>query len=233
MNKNLSISTERVTVKVLDEEPSNQDISFKVIIVGDSGVGKSCLTMKAIKNIFSEGHNATVGFDFFTFCTTINEDTSCKLQIWDTCGQEAYKSLITSFYRNTSLAMMVYSIDDLNSFNNIKSWHRDLKLQSSPNVKTFLIGNKCDLEERREVKTELAEELKKEEGFDFFIETSAKTGFNAENVFIEAVKELYVDYMSYNEASSMITSPMNVSALPIPRPSYHPPVEEKKKGCCE
>lgn len=104
MNKNLSITSDRVTVTVLSDVPSSQDIAFKVIIVGDSGVGKSCLTMKAIKNTFTEGHNATVGFDFFTFCTLINEATSCKLQIWDTCGQETYKSLITSFYRNTSLA---------------------------------------------------------------------------------------------------------------------------------
>ena len=131
MNKNLSITSDRVTVTVLSDVPSSQDIAFKVIIVGDYGVGKSCLTMKAIKNTFTEGHNATVGFDFFTFCTLINEATSCKLQIWDTCGQETYKSLITSFYRNTSLAMMVYSIDSQESFEHIKTWHRELKIQSS------------------------------------------------------------------------------------------------------
>ena len=131
MNKNLSITSDRVTVTVLSDVPSSQDIAFKVIIVGDSGVGKSCLTMKAIKNTFTEGHNAKVGFDFFTFCTLINEATSCKLQIWDTCGQETYKSLITSFYRNTSLAMMVYSIDSQESFEHIKTWHRELKIQSS------------------------------------------------------------------------------------------------------
>ena len=131
MNKNLSITSDRVTVTVLSDVPSSQDIAFKAIIVGDSGVGKSCLTMKAIKNTFTEGHNATVGFDFFTFCTLINEATSCKLQIWDTCGQETYKSLITSFYRNTSLAMMVYSIDSQESFEHIKTWHRELKIQSS------------------------------------------------------------------------------------------------------
>ena len=131
MNKNLSITSDRVTVTVLSDVPSSQDIAFKVIIVGDSGVGKSCLTMKAIKNTFTEGHNATVGFDFFTFCTLINEATSCRLQIWDTCGQETYKSLITSFYRNTSLAMMVYSIDSQESFEHIKTWHRELKIQSS------------------------------------------------------------------------------------------------------
>ena len=131
MNKNLSITSDRVTVTVLSDVPSSQDIAFKVIIVGDSGVGKSCLTMKAIKNTFTEGHNATVGFDFFTFCTLINEATSCKLQIWDTCGQETYKSLITSFYQKTSLAMMVYSIDSQESFEHIKTWHRELKIQSS------------------------------------------------------------------------------------------------------
>ena len=131
MNKNLSITSDRVTVTVLSDVPSSQEIAFKVIIVGDSGVGKSCLTMKAIKNTFTEGHNATVGFDFFTFCTLINEATSCKLQILDTCGQETYKSLITSFYRNTSLAMMVYSIDSQESFEHIKTWHRELKIQSS------------------------------------------------------------------------------------------------------
>ena len=167
MNKNLSITSEQVTITVLDEIPS-QDITFKVIIVGDSGVGKSCLTMKAIKKTFIEDHNATIGFDFFTFCTMINESTTCKLQIWDTCGQEAYKSLITSFYRNTSLAMMVYSIDNKESFEHIKSWHREIKLQSNPNVKTFLIGNKSDLESSREVTTEMAELFKEEEGFDFF-----------------------------------------------------------------
>ena len=131
MNKNLSITSDRVTVTVLSDVPSSQDIAFKVIIVGDSGVGKSCLAMKAIKNTFTEGHNATVDFDFFTFCTLINEATSCKLQIWDTCGQKTYKSLITSFYRNTSLAMMVYSIDSQESFEHIKTWHRELKIQSS------------------------------------------------------------------------------------------------------
>ena len=95
--------------------------------------------MKAIKNTFTEGHNATVGFDFFTFCTLINEATSCKLQIWDTCGQETYKSLITSFYRNTSLAMMVYSIDSQESFEHIKTWHRELKIQSSAHFCLWLI----------------------------------------------------------------------------------------------
>jgi len=97
-------------VEVLPEDYSNYELSFKLIVIGDSGVGKSCLTMRATKNLFDDQYNATVGFEFFTFNLKLN-DTVIKLQIWDTCGQEIYRSLISNFYRNSSLAFMVYSID--------------------------------------------------------------------------------------------------------------------------
>ena len=102
--------TEDYNVEILPEDYSNYDLSFKIIVIGDSGVGKSCLTMRATKNQFDENYNATVGFEFFTFNTRINKQV-VKLQVWDTCGQEIYRSLITNFYRNSSLAIMVYSID--------------------------------------------------------------------------------------------------------------------------
>jgi small GTP-binding protein len=97
-------------IEVLPEDYSNYDLSFKIIVIGDSGVGKSCLTMRATKNLFDTNYNATVGFEFFTFNVRINNQV-IKLQVWDTCGQEIYRSLITNFYRNSSLAIMVYSID--------------------------------------------------------------------------------------------------------------------------
>lgn len=96
--------------EMLQEDFHQYDLSFKIIVIGDSGVGKSCLTMKATKNYFEDFYSATVGFEFFTQTIKIN-DKLIKLQIWDTCGQEIYRSLISSFYRNSSLAMMVYSID--------------------------------------------------------------------------------------------------------------------------
>lgn len=96
--------------EIITEELTHYDLSFKIIVIGDSGVGKSCLTMKAIKNFFEDCYSATVGFEFFTLTIKI-QDKLIKLQIWDTCGQEIYRSLISSFYRNSSLAMMVYSID--------------------------------------------------------------------------------------------------------------------------
>ena len=106
--------------ELLPDDYTKYDLSFKLIVIGDSGVGKSCLTNKATKNIFEESYNATVGFEFFSFNIRMNGKV-LKLQIWDTCGQELYRSLITNFYRNSSLAIMVYSIASKNSFDNGKT----------------------------------------------------------------------------------------------------------------
>ena len=169
------------------------DLTFKLIIIGDSGVGKSCITQQASKQIFEETYNSTIGFEYFVFNIKI-DDKIIKLQLWDTCGQEAYRSLISSFYRNSSLAIMVYNITNKKSFENIDSWYKELKTCTNPDIKVFLIGNKIDLEDQREVSTEEGEMFKENLQLDKFVECSAKTGFNAQNIFIEAAKLLYDDY---------------------------------------
>ena len=140
-------------IEILPDDYANYDLSFKLIVIGDSGVGKSCLTNKATKNTFETAYNTTIGFEFFSFNIKIN-DKVLKLQIWDTCGQELYRSLITNFDRNSSLAIMVYSITSKESFDNIDTWLKELKLHSNPDAKVFLIGNKQDLEENKVVSTE-------------------------------------------------------------------------------
>ena len=199
------MSNDNLQCEVLSEEFTEYDLSFKIIVVGDSGVGKSCLTMKGTKNHFEDFYSPTVGFEFFTFNIRIN-DKNIKLQIWDTCGQEAYRSLITSFYRNSSLAIIAYSIDNQNSFNNIEAWLNEIKSQANPETKIFLIGNKADLDDLRKVDKETAEKFSKAHGFNFFTETSAKTGFNAQNVFIEAAKELYRAQLEYKDRASRLGS---------------------------
>ena len=194
-----------ITYEVLSEEFSEYDLSFKIIVVGDSGVGKSCLTMKGTKNHFEDCYSPTVGFEFFTFNIRIN-DKNIKLQIWDTCGQEAYRSLITSFYRNASLAILVYSIDNQISYNNIEAWLNEIKSQSNPDTKTFLIGNKLDLENQRRIPKDIAQHFCKDHGFNYFEETSAKTGDNAQKVFINAAKELYLTHLEYKDRSSRLGS---------------------------
>jgi small GTP-binding protein len=136
--------------EVLPENFDQYDLSFKLIVIGDCGVGKSCLTMRATKEYFEEFYSPTVGFEFFTFNLKLN-DKVIKLQIWDTCGQEVYRSLISSFYRNSSLAIMVYAIDNDESFKHLESWLNEIRTHSNPDVKIFLIGNKIDLEEKRKI----------------------------------------------------------------------------------
>ena len=195
--------------EVLSDDFPNFDLSFKLILVGDSGVGKSCLSIKASRNYFEDFYSPTVGFEFLTFNVKV-QDKAVKLQIWDTCGQEVYRSLISSFYRSASLAIIVYSIDNENSFNNIEKWLNDIKSQSSPDVKIFLIANKVDLADKRKVTREAGQNFASAHNVSFFTETSAKTGLNVQNVFIEAAKVLY---LQYEEIKNRISRPGSWSGL--------------------
>ena len=192
---------EDLQYEILPEDFSESDLGFKMIIVGDSGIGKSCLTLKGIKNHFEECYAPTVGFEFFIFNIRIN-NKNIKLQIWDTCGQEAYRSLITSFYRNSSLAIIAYAINDQYSFNNVESWLNEIKSNANPQTIIFLIGTKADLEKERKVNRELAEKFKKDHDINYFIETSAKLGINTTDVFVEAAKQLYKYHLEYKDRAS-------------------------------
>ena len=116
-----------VKYEILPEDYTQYDLSFKIIVIGDSGVGKTCLSNKATKNTFDDSYNTTIGFEFFSFNIKMFEKV-IKLQVWDTCGQELYRSLITNFYRNASLAIMVYAINNKDSFDNIDVWLKELKI---------------------------------------------------------------------------------------------------------
>ena len=192
--KGIPLNDDEFNMELLPEDFAQYDISFKIIVIGDSGVGKSCLTTQVVRNNFQEFYQATVGFEFLTFNLRINNNV-VKLQIWDTCGQEVYKSLISNFYRNSSLALILYAINNRDSFKHAENWLNDLKNQSNPNVRVFLVGNKSDLENERVVTKEEAEQFKNEKKLDKFIETSAKTGENARSALLEAAKLLYKDYL--------------------------------------
>ena len=185
--------------EILTEEDTKPDLAFKIIIIGNSGVGKSCLSLKASKNIFNKNNVQTIGFECFDFNICFEKKERIKLQIWDTCGQEVYRSFISNFFRNSSLAIIVYSIIDKKSFDCIEGWLKELKEKSNPDIKIFLLGNKADLEDEREVKYEDGEQLKNMYDFLYFNETSAKTGLNVTEVFVEAAKLLYNDYLKYEK----------------------------------
>ena len=192
--KGIPIQDDEFNIELLPEDFAQYDISFKIIVIGDSGVGKSCLTTQAVRNNFEEFYTATVGFEFLTFNMRINNNV-LKLQIWDTCGQEVYKSLISNFYRNSSLALILYAINNKESFQHAETWLNDLKNQANPNVKVFLVGNKSDLENERVISKEEGERFKEKKKLDRFFETSAKTGENARSSLLEAAKLLYKEYL--------------------------------------
>ena len=223
---------DEIKAEVLPEDTTKHDLSFKIIIIGDPGVGKSCLTAQAVKEDFYETYKATIGFDFQSFNVKL-DDVIVKLQIWDTCGQEIYKSLISSFYKSAALAMIVYSIDSKESFQHLDSWLKDVQLQSNPDIKIFLIGNKVDLEEEREVSFEEAKEYSEEHNFNYVNETSAKTGFNAKNVFIQAAKVLYLEYLKYKSRANKTgnTNTNNTQNINM-KVSMDKENKRNQGGCC-
>ena len=215
-------------IEILSPDINVCDLTYKTIVIGDSGVGKSCLTVQAVHNKFEELYRATVGFEFMSFNIRINK-VVIKLQIWDTCGQEVYKSLITGLYRNSSLAIIIYSVANKNSFQHVENWIKELKLNSNKNIKIILVGNKCDLVKERKISYEEGENLKRKHKLDYFIEASAKTGNNAKNILIEAAKILYKGYseIKTNEENNILSDSQSNSQKLDSEKSV-----KKKKKCC-
>ena len=223
-------------VEILVQENGKFELTFKIIIIGDSGVGKSCLAIRALKNIFESLYQPTIGFEFMSSYIKI-DGKIIKLQIWDTCGQEVYRSLISSFYNNASLAIMVYSINNENSFNNLDFWLNEIRTKANPDINIILIGNKNDLENERKIPKDLGQEFSDNNGLNLFFESSAKTGFNVKQLFIEASKILYEQHIKYTNRfstnSDSFEKDININSkmqsLSIEKDE---PNQKRKRGCC-
>ena len=220
---NLILKNKNYKIEILDEYHKKYDLNFKIILIGNIGVGKSCLSLKATKGIFLEEYISTIGFEFYCFNVKVNEKI-IKLQIWDTCGQEAYRSLIKNFYRNASLAIVVYSVEDLQSFNDIDIWLKQVKTYGTSSCKIFLIGNKIDTENRK-VSTEMGIKCKNDFFFDCFMETSAKDGINIKELFINCATILY------EENQNLIESFKNKDNIPQRFTLDKSDIYEEKEQC--
>ena len=208
-----------------DSQVSQGDnfINFKIIIIGDSGVGKSSLLKRAVQNRFDGSYQATIGFEFLLMHFKVN-DLKIKLQIWDTCGQEMYRSLVQGFYRNTSLAIIVYDISSKKSYEGLDIWLKDLRQHTEENIPVFIIGNKMDLE--RQVSAEDAKIFAVSNRTIFFTECSAKTGEKVKSIFFEVALHFYNTYKKFNEQNKApVANRLKLDDNNNKAPS-------KKKGCC-
>jgi len=162
---------------------------FKYIIIGDTGAGKSCLLLQFTDKRFQPVHDLTIGVEFGARMVDI-DGRQIKLQIWDTAGQESFRSITRSYYRGAAGALLVYDITRRETFNHLGRWLEEAKQNGNTNMTTILIGNKCDLEHRRQVSTEEGRLFAEKHGL-MFLETSAKTAENVEESFHLPAKKIY------------------------------------------
>ena len=187
--KSTILTNSNYKIEILKEDILSDGIISKIIIIGDSGVGKTSLSLRITKNLFEEAPKTTVGFDIFKYIAKVNE-LVIKLQIWDTCGLEEFSSCTPSLYKNAALAIIVYSIDNKKSFEHLENWKNLVKENASPETIIFIVGNKKDLNNRK-IKTEQGEEFKNKYDFQFFTETSAKENEFVNDLFQQALIKIY------------------------------------------
>jgi len=204
---------------------------FKYIIIGDTGVGKSCLLLQFTDKRFRSDHDLTIGVEFGARLITI-DNKQIKLQIWDTAGQESFRSITRSYYRGASGALLVYDISRRDTFNHVTRWLEEARANASANLVIMLIGNKCDLE-RREVSYEEGDKFARENGL-IFRETSAKTAQNVEEAFIQTARKIYENIQNNVYDLSSDNSGIKVGMPPTSagyQGSGPPRYEQRQNGC--
>ncbi|XP_071358443.1 ras-related protein Rab-19-like [Trachinotus anak] len=215
------------------EHDDSFDFLFKIILIGDSNVGKTCVVQNFKSGVFAERQQNTIGVDF-TVRTLDIGGKKVKMQVWDTAGQERFRTITQSYYRSAHGAMIAYDITRSPTFDSVNHWIKEVEQFGAANVVLVLIGNKCDLEEERQVLFEEACHLAKERGILAALETSAKESQNVEEAFMMMARELLsrngLDVQQgYSESNPRVLLRANSRPVNGIAAAYTPP---EKKSCC-
>lgn len=198
------------------------DYLFKLIIIGDSGIGKSCLLNRFADDVYTDAYISTIGVDFkirtIEICSRV-----CKLQIWDTAGQERFRTITSSYYRGAHGIVIVFDITNPETFSNCEMWLTEVQRYANDQARRILVGTKSDLVDRRKISFADAQEFAAKHGMEY-IETSAKHGTNVESAFLNLAKLLCSNNRTLKETQS--NSPPIGSLKPKP---YDP---HNRTKCC-
>ncbi|KAI8973874.1 GTP-binding protein ypt1 [Pilobolus umbonatus] len=198
------------------------DYLFKLLLIGDSGVGKSCLLLRFADDTYTESYISTIGVDF-KIRTIELEGKTVKLQIWDTAGQERFRTITSSYYRGAHGIIVVYDVTDEDSFNNVKQWLQEIDRYAAEGVNKLLVGNKSDLVDKKVVSTEQAKEFAESLNIPL-LETSAKDATNVEQAFLTMAKQIK-DRMGSTMQQQQAKSTVKVGQGAAVQP-------QQSGGCC-
>ena len=193
----------------MSEEENKYEYIFKIILIGSSSVGKSSILQRYIQKVFNESYSCTIGVDFFMKSLDIG-DKSIKMQLWDTAGTEKFRSITTGYYRGANAAFIVFDLTSKQSFECLNEWIENYYKYSDPNSEknVVLIGNKCDLVDRREITQEEIDKFIKDNNIMYY-ETSAKTGQNIDECFYFIAEKLVKEFENKENEEEKRTNLIN------------------------
>ena len=191
-----------------------KEFIYKILLLGDSSVGKTCFLMRYTDNTFQDIHMSTIGLDYKLKNVQLENGKMVKIQVWDTAGQDRFRSITKNYYKGAHGIILIYDVTEQKSFDNVKNWMAQIKEEVSERVSIVLVGNKIDDEDNRKISTEQGESMAKDYEIMFF-ECSAKTGQNIDEIFNNLVKKVVENFSKSSDSGQKLKKK-----------------KKKGKGCC-